>query len=349
VTLIIELKVKDKLFYKIAAKIIGVSYRRLMHYKSKVKKGCEPLEKRGCKSMCCDGARSEFRMDAWRLDHRNKCTYGVGQLDKQYRGRIPRAERRKIVKEVRHELKQQRLASLNHLEWMKVQVVWSMDIFEYVFNGKKYFVLQVQDMVSRLKFKTVCGQGGLCGAEVAGHLAHLFEEHGAPLFLKMDNGSNLNAADVQDILEYYKVLPLNSPPYYPQYNGAIERAQSEVKEYLTEQIEQENVIHEDAFRLAVHLAVHDANHRKRDVLYGECSCAFYHCHKRVTWTKQERTQVYQEVSGYTLDIADEVGYVNNTLMINNAWRKACQLWLLKNHAVKIIKGEKVLPISSQKS
>jgi hypothetical protein len=55
-------------------------------------------------------------MDAWRLDHRNKCTYGVGQLDKQYRGRIPRAERRKIVKEVRHELKRQRLASLNHLE-----------------------------------------------------------------------------------------------------------------------------------------------------------------------------------------------------------------------------------------
>ena len=58
--------------------------------------------------------------------------------------------------------------------------------------------------------------------------------------------------------------------------------------------------------------------------------------------------MYQEVSGYTLDIADEVGYVNNTLMINNAWRKACQLWLLKNHAVKIIKGEKVLPIYSQK-
>jgi hypothetical protein len=58
--------------------------------------------------------------------------------------------------------------------------------------------------------------------------------------------------------------------------------------------------------------------------------------------------VYQEVSGYTLDIADEVGYFNDTLMINNAWRKACQLWLLKNHAVKIIKEQKVLPVYSQK-
>lgn len=35
-------------------------------------------------------------------------------------------------------------------------------------------------------------------------------------------------------------------------------------------------------------------------------------------------------------------------MVNNAWRKACKLWLLKKHAVKIIKGEKMLPGTSQK-
>ena len=45
------------------------------------------------------------------------------------------------------------------------------------------------------------------------HLAKLFRRHGAPLFLKRDNGSPLNHAAVNAVLAEFGVIPLNSPAH----------------------------------------------------------------------------------------------------------------------------------------
>jgi hypothetical protein len=70
-------------------------------------------------------------------------------------------------------------------------------------------------------FSLACHQ--LAGGSIAAHLEKLFREHGAPLFLKRDNGSPFNCHEVDAVLARFGVLPLNNPPYYPRYNGAEEK------------------------------------------------------------------------------------------------------------------------------
>jgi len=60
-------------------------------------------------------------------------------------------------------------------------------------------------------------------------LAHLFALHGAPLILKMDNGSAFRADEFKLFLETSGVIPLYSPPSCPGYNGAIEAAIGSLK------------------------------------------------------------------------------------------------------------------------
>jgi transposase InsO family protein len=64
-------------------------------------------------------------------------------------------------------------------------------------------------------------------------LHELFDEHGAPLVVKLDNGPGFVAQAVKQFLRDWSVVTLYSPPYAPWYNGAIERANRSLKE-LTE-------------------------------------------------------------------------------------------------------------------
>jgi hypothetical protein len=77
---------------------------------------------------------------------------------------------------------------------------------------------------NRLKFHVLNAR-----EEISGYLTATFNRFGAPLFVKRDNGSNLNHTAVNDVLIEYFVMPVNSPVQYPPYNGAIEEAQTELK------------------------------------------------------------------------------------------------------------------------
>ena len=54
--------------------------------------------------------------------------------------------------------------------------------------------------------------------------------------LKRDNGSNLNHQAVDEVLSRYLVIPLNSPPHDPPYNGGMECAVRELKTPRVEKI-----------------------------------------------------------------------------------------------------------------
>jgi hypothetical protein len=59
----------------------------------------------------------------------------------------------------------------------------------------------------------------------------LFDEHGAPLVVKCDNGSAFISDAFQAFLAERGVLLLYSPPRKPAYNGAVERANGVLKTY----------------------------------------------------------------------------------------------------------------------
>jgi hypothetical protein len=118
-----------------------------------------------------------------------------------------------------------RAANLARFElvWTEPGSVWAMDFktppapVEGVYVG----VLVVRDLASGMTLAAT-GTRTLLAREVAVVVQALFEEHGAPLVMKNDNGSNLIAEDVVSVLEEWRVLVLRSPPRCPSYNGACE-------------------------------------------------------------------------------------------------------------------------------
>jgi transposase InsO family protein len=60
-------------------------------------------------------------------------------------------------------------------------------------------------------------------------LRDLFEEHGAPLIIKSDNGPAFRAEAIKKVLSDWRVFPLFSPPYCASYNGVCERANQTMK------------------------------------------------------------------------------------------------------------------------
>ena len=126
------------------------------------------------------------------------------------------------------------MVQVEKVDWQEPGTVWAMDVFELkaYCSPCKTFVLTVQDLASGYKFPPLCTYNEPRGYQVAGHSRNLFMRFGKPLFLKLDNGGNLNHSSVKDLLADHLVLPLNSPAYYAPYNGAIEHTQGEFKKQL---------------------------------------------------------------------------------------------------------------------
>ena len=74
-------------------------------------------------------------------------------------------------------------------------------------SGAKASLNQMQDLASRYKFNPMTGDTP-CGEEISGYLVSTFNSFGAPLFLKRDNGGNLNHSAVNDVLADYFVMPV---------------------------------------------------------------------------------------------------------------------------------------------
>jgi transposase InsO family protein len=89
-------------------------------------------------------------------------------------------------------------------------------------------VLVVRDLGSGNTLSTLA-TGGEKAEDVRAELESLFQEHGAPLVLKSDNGSPLVAKGVQALLKSLQVVMMRSPAYVPSYNGSCERGLGWVK------------------------------------------------------------------------------------------------------------------------
>ena len=279
------------------------------------------------------------------LSHGVKRSGGATKLYGHYQGSISRRELSRMVGQVRQDRVADHRRNLRQVDWLMPGVVWAMDVTEYDLGmAGKMHLHNTQDLGSRYKFPPLAGEYPV-GEEIAGYLSEKFCRFGPPLFLKRDNGGNMNHGAVNGILSEFFVLPLNSPEYYAPYNGAIEKSQRELKACLREKLilgfpYSEN--HSTAVYAEV--AAHDLNHRLRPCLQGKTSCqAFFSSGEKPIFSKWERREIYDILRERVERILVSMNQFDQSAR-EAAWRIAVEYWLQSKGFIKVHTPKKCHPI-----
>jgi hypothetical protein len=278
------------------------------------------------------------------LDHGCKRSAGVSQLYSCYREGISRRDLSRMVREVRRDLWGGQRKNLRQIDWLVPGVVWAMDVTEYDLEGAgKIYLHNTQDLGSRYKFSPLTGECPV-GEEIAGYLSEKFGRFGPPLFLKRDNGGNLNHGAVNEVLSEFFVWPLNSPTYYAPYNGAIEESQRELKACLREKPIPALPHSEDpSAAVYAEVAAHDLNHRLRPCLNGKTSCqVFFSLEERPVFSKWERREIYDIVLARVERILTSMNQFGKSAR-EAAWRITVEFWLQSKGFIKVHIPLKVSP------
>ena len=322
--------------YKDLFKVAGISSATYRRWKNRIKNALDPVFSAGPKPVKPLDLQ-KFHAELGKLQHNNKRSRGVGVLRKIMQGALSRRELDLLIAKARWQAMHVKKTLQHEVDWRYPGTVWAMDVFEMKFP-LKVFVLTVQDLASGYKFPPLACRKQPRGKEVAIHLQSLFTKFGKPLFLKLDNGGNLNHSSVMDLLATHLVLPLNSPAYYPPYNGAIEHTQREFKEQILAC--QAKVSSFNEFARLVETIAHDLNHAARRKKKGLNSCLKFFGKTKRKFSKRKRKEVFEWIYDLAIDIGEKSGQNKNRA---SAWRIACRKWLEKNGLVAIRNSPKVLP------
>jgi transposase InsO family protein len=323
---------------------IGLSYVSFRRWKRRLDCGQPAVFKPGPHKVA-PLRLEELWAALYHLNHSHQRSCGVGRLCRQYQDQISRRDLQALTKAVRRELAHQHRAELHHITWKIPGLVWSLDDAELArFAHRKLHLHQVQDLASRYKFTPWVGEQVL-GETVASHLEQLFLLYGSPLVLKRDNGSNLNQEAVNALLARYLVIPLNSPPHYPPYNGGIERAMQEMKTPLHEKILDSGPIPEPPVQSWAEVLASELNHRPRGCLDGQIACRVFHDTESVrkAYTLRKRRQIFDWINDLTRELI-QASAVPTQRQAEAVRRLAVETWLQRNGVITITQNKKVLPI-----
>ena len=337
-----QMKVRTGIAYNQLLRQAGIGYGQFMRWKRRIAAGQRPLKPPGPKKIATFDF-DELTGKIGQLRHGTKRTQGTGGLYTSYKSAVSRREFNEMVIAVRRNHQQARGAALNRVIWRRPDVVWAIDGTEYraEFAAEKLHIQNLQDLCSVYKFTPLTTGYMPCGEEVAGHLNCQFTRYGPPLFIKRDNGGNLNHAAVNEVLEETMVIPINSPVNTAPYNGAVEHAQGEVKRHLRTWRHKAKTTGE--FVLLTETTAHDLNHEPRRGLDGKTACRVYFGGNRIRYGKKKRRSVYDWIKGLAIDISQRAGHDEITCL---AWRVAAKIWLEKNDLITILKPGKVSPYLS---
>jgi len=334
-----KLKTRLGIPYTRILREIGVDYASFMRWKRRIAAGYQPVKAPGPKKIepidLCDLTR---KIES--LRHGKKRTRDTGGLYESYKDLISRRELNAMIIQVRRDMERDRVSSMNRVVWHRPDVAWAFDGTEYIagFSDRKMHVQNLQDLCSRYKFSPMATNYMPCGEEVAGHLDRHFTRYGPPLFCKRDNGGNMNHRTVNEVLEDAMVIPINSPVNTAPYNGAVEHAQGEIKQYLRIWDAKARTCEE--FALLAETAAHDWNHKARRSLGGKIACRSYFNRKRIRYTKRQRKAIYEWIRDLAIDISRGAG---QSVISRLSWRIASKKWLEKNNLITILKPRVVLP------
>jgi hypothetical protein len=287
-----------------------------------------------------DAARLE--RDILSLSHGLKRTRGTGALYALYGHGISRRDLLARVASFRRALNAAEGAAVRRLEWRRPGAVWATDTVQLDVGDARRHVQTIRDLASRHTLAPHTGSVPT-DAQVAAMLREAFGLHGAPLFLKRDNGANLNGPEVAAALAEWRVMPLNSPVAYPQYNGGVERAQDEIRADLRGR---DIPAPCPAAHAAAHIGLseHRLNHAPRPSLGGKCSCEVFHARPRgAIMTPWQRTELRDLLVSRAAALLAETGS-DTPRQAWKAWRIVAEDWLLESGEVAE-KTNHVLPSS----
>lgn len=262
---------------------------------------------------------AEFYPLLRRLHHGRVRTQGTGELYERFAPFLSRRQLGALVRDYR----QDQLHAMKHIYWLWAGLAWSCDATEY--GADRCQIIPVQDLASRYRFRPLVSDR-LEGRQIAAHLESLFRQHGAPLFLKRDNGSPFNCQHVEDVMARFGVLPLNNPPHFPRYNGAQEKSIRDFKSALDQRLQTAASLPAD-FALTVEVIAHDLNHRCRRCLKGRTACAVFHDDaQRLRWTRPQRQNIFRLLlQRYGAMIGNAMN--GRHLTPATAWRVTVEAWL----------------------
>jgi hypothetical protein len=224
-------------------------------------------------------------------------------------------------------------------------VAWAVDGKEPLRlpDGSRTNVQLMRDLSSMYKFEPLAHEHAL-GEEIAGYLDHHFTAYDPPLFLKRDNKANVNHRAVDDVLAKHWVIPLNSPCYYPPYNGGVEHDQGELQRALAEDLAYRPRTglkwHIEAYLKA---AVCRLNHIRRRSLGGRNACrVFFDGKGGVRLNKRKRKAILDWITQQASRIMEQMKETSKRT-VDAAWRIACEAWLQIHGFITVTVDGKVLP------
>ncbi len=280
--------------------------------------------------------------------HHVKCrTHGTGTLYQQLRGTISRRRLGQMVKRVRDEKKAERRAAQRRLEWNPSSAkVWATDTKEITLaGGRRIWFQTLRDLGSRYTLAP-CAPHTPTGRDIAAWLDAAFTQHGAPLFLRMDNAANQNSPEVMDVLAQHWVIPFNSPPHYPPYNGAAEQAQREIQDGFEDWTTGLDTLPLEHIPAYANATINDLNHKKRPILDGRHACqVFTRNARRATLSRVKRKEVVQQLTVMAALFLED-NAAQDRQHLRTAWRRAVECWLEADGVFRVVRPEECQPVST---
>ena len=291
----------------------------VMRWRARSEAGQTLIEKAGPRKTASLSGE-DLRQAVSRLDHGPRRTAGTGALFQQWSQIIPRREFQELIAQER----QHRKDDMKRITWLKPGTVWSMDTTEY--GPEKLKITPLRDLALKYQIPTPLVQPTEDGKAIALYLDLIFSREDPPMFLKRDLGSPLNCKQVDDVLEKHGVLPLNSPPGYPRYNGSMERSMQDLASALDEQ-RFKGLVDGMPMALELELVTHKLNHRRLRGLAGRTPCHLFHDPgARVKLHGAQRKKIFREIFGQYWQFA-QCMTDRNPYTLRAAWRWVVEEWL----------------------
>jgi len=252
------------------------------------------------------------------LCHGRRRTAGTTVLHEQFADAISRRRFRELVEQERRNI----VEDMKRIHWQFPGAAWSIDTTEY--GPDKIKITPLRDLASKYQMPTPLVEPREDGKKIALYLDLMFKREGAPMFLKRDWGSPLNSIEVDEVLEKHHVLPLNSPPGYPRYNGSMERGMRDLHDALDERLLQSLQV---PLSVQVELTTHQLNHRVLRSLGQRTPCQVYHDPaKRLRLHGASRQRIFREVFEQFWH-CQQCMPVRNLHTTRALWRLVVETWL----------------------
>jgi len=322
---------------------LALPYRSLLRWRSRRQHGVPVVLRPGPKKIH-PLPLDQLEGRVAQLTHRDRRTFGAPALARQLRERASTRQVSACVAAHRQHRRRVQRESYERIEWTTPNVAWSLDGSETLADEHhvKLRFVAFQDLASRYRFDPLFALS-LEGIEIAAHLVQLFHRHGAPLFLKRDNGSNLNCSEVNAVLAAHGVIPLNSPAYYPRYNGAMENSIGQYKKHLLPCLVTPPSWDLGAVRPLGRAMVVVLNARRRHSLAGRAPATVFLA-GGPNWSKRFRQDTFQWIETHWRATLAHMEQPNRR-QVATVWRTKAVAWLRCQGLIRCSKKATVLPHS----